>query len=72
MRVEYLGGPTAILDSGGVRMLTDPTFTRRASEPHSDAIPTDAGSSLLRHPDAHAQVPAVVVVVAGTTLVVPL
>jgi hypothetical protein len=26
MRVQYLGGPTAILRSGGVRMLTDPTF----------------------------------------------
>jgi L-ascorbate metabolism protein UlaG (beta-lactamase superfamily) len=26
MRVQYLGGPTAILEIGGVRILTDPTF----------------------------------------------
>jgi L-ascorbate metabolism protein UlaG (beta-lactamase superfamily) len=26
MRVRYLGGPTAILEIGGVRLLTDPTF----------------------------------------------
>jgi L-ascorbate metabolism protein UlaG (beta-lactamase superfamily) len=26
MRVRYLGGPTAILEIGGIRLLTDPTF----------------------------------------------
>jgi L-ascorbate metabolism protein UlaG (beta-lactamase superfamily) len=26
LQVRYLGGPTAILELGGVRLLTDPTF----------------------------------------------
>ncbi len=26
VRVHYLGGPTAVLEIGGVRLITDPTF----------------------------------------------
>jgi L-ascorbate metabolism protein UlaG (beta-lactamase superfamily) len=33
MRVQYLGGATAILEIGGLRMLTDPTFDPPGSYP---------------------------------------
>lgn len=32
LRVTYVGGPTAILDLGGVRLLTDPTFDAAPAE----------------------------------------
>jgi len=30
-RVTYIGGPTALIDVGGVRLLTDPTFDAPAA-----------------------------------------
>lgn len=35
MAVRYLGGPTALLELGGLRLLTDPTFDPPGDYPHS-------------------------------------
>jgi L-ascorbate metabolism protein UlaG (beta-lactamase superfamily) len=67
MRITYAGGPTAILEVGGVRFLTDPTFdppgsypvgTRRLTKTTGPAFePRDAGAvdvvllSHDQHPD---------------------
>lgn len=32
LRLTYIGGPTALLELGGVRLLTDPTFDRAGTE----------------------------------------
>jgi L-ascorbate metabolism protein UlaG (beta-lactamase superfamily) len=32
LKVTYIGGPTALLESGGLRLLTDPTFDVAAEE----------------------------------------
>ena len=34
LRITYIGGPTALLDFGGVRLLTDPTFDPAGQEYH--------------------------------------
>jgi hypothetical protein len=38
--VQYLGGPTAILEIGGVRMLTDPTFDLPGEYPIGERVLT--------------------------------
>jgi len=38
--VRYLGGPTAILELGGVRMLTDPTFDPPGDYPIGERVLT--------------------------------
>jgi L-ascorbate metabolism protein UlaG (beta-lactamase superfamily) len=66
LRVQYLGGPTAILELGGLRMLTDPTFDppgdypigeRVLSKTHGPAIgPDELGridAILLSHDQPH-------------------
>jgi L-ascorbate metabolism protein UlaG (beta-lactamase superfamily) len=40
MRVQYLGGPTAILEIGGVRILTDPTFDPPGEYPIGERVLT--------------------------------
>jgi L-ascorbate metabolism protein UlaG (beta-lactamase superfamily) len=40
MRVQYLGGPTAILEIGGVRLLTDPTFDPPGEYPIGERVLT--------------------------------
>lgn len=40
MRVQYVGGPTAILEIGGVRLLTDPTFDPPGEYPIGDRVLT--------------------------------
>jgi L-ascorbate metabolism protein UlaG (beta-lactamase superfamily) len=40
MRVHYLGGPTAILELGGVRLLTDPTFDPPGDYPIGERLLT--------------------------------
>jgi L-ascorbate metabolism protein UlaG (beta-lactamase superfamily) len=40
MRVQYLGGPTALLEIGGVRMLTDPTFDPPGEYPIGERVLT--------------------------------
>jgi L-ascorbate metabolism protein UlaG (beta-lactamase superfamily) len=40
MRVQYLGGPTAILELGGVRLLTDPTFDPPGDYPIGERVLT--------------------------------
>jgi L-ascorbate metabolism protein UlaG (beta-lactamase superfamily) len=40
MRVRYLGGPTAILEIGGVRLLTDPTFDPPGEYPIGERVLT--------------------------------
>lgn len=37
LRVTYIGGPTALLEMGGVRLLTDPTFDPAGSEYRTSA-----------------------------------
>src|SRR5262245_4173366 len=32
IRIKYIGGPTALLEAGGLRFLTDPTFDPKGSE----------------------------------------
>jgi L-ascorbate metabolism protein UlaG (beta-lactamase superfamily) len=32
LRITYIGGPTALLEFGGLRLLTDPTFDPPAGE----------------------------------------
>jgi L-ascorbate metabolism protein UlaG (beta-lactamase superfamily) len=39
-RVQYLGGPTAILEIGGLRMLTDPTFDPPGDYPIGERVLT--------------------------------
>jgi len=39
-RIQYLGGPTAILEIGGVRVLTDPTFDPPGDYPIGERVPT--------------------------------
>ncbi|MGP3958502.1 hypothetical protein ACTWPT_21040 [Nonomuraea sp. 3N208] len=36
MEIRYLGGPTAVLELGGVRLLTDPTFDAPGEYPIGD------------------------------------
>jgi L-ascorbate metabolism protein UlaG (beta-lactamase superfamily) len=40
MRIRYLGGPTAILEIGGVRLLTDPTFDPPGEYPIGERVLT--------------------------------
>jgi L-ascorbate metabolism protein UlaG (beta-lactamase superfamily) len=40
MRVQYLGGPTAILEIGGLRLLTDPTFDPPGEYPIGERVLT--------------------------------
>jgi L-ascorbate metabolism protein UlaG (beta-lactamase superfamily) len=40
MRVQYLGGPTAILEIGGVRLLIDPTFDPPGDYPIGERVLT--------------------------------
>ena len=40
MRVRYLGGPTALLELGGVRLLTDPTFDPPGEYPIGERVLT--------------------------------
>jgi L-ascorbate metabolism protein UlaG (beta-lactamase superfamily) len=40
MRVRYLGGPTAIIEIGGVRLLTDPTFDPPGEYPMGERVLT--------------------------------
>src|SRR5437660_1694264 len=37
LRVTYIGGPTALLEMGGLRLLTDPTFDPEGTEYRSRA-----------------------------------
>jgi L-ascorbate metabolism protein UlaG (beta-lactamase superfamily) len=50
MRVQYLGGPTAILQIGGVRLLIDPTFDPPGDYPIGERVLTKtAGPALEPH-----------------------
>src|SRR3954451_5407858 len=40
MRIQYLGGPTALLDFGGLRLLTDPTFDPPGDYPIGERVLT--------------------------------
>jgi L-ascorbate metabolism protein UlaG (beta-lactamase superfamily) len=40
MRIRYLGGPTAILEIGGVRLLTDPTYDPPGEYPIGERVLT--------------------------------
>jgi L-ascorbate metabolism protein UlaG (beta-lactamase superfamily) len=47
MRVQYLGGPTAILEIGGVRLLTDPTFDPPGEYPIGERVLTKTDGPAL-------------------------
>ena len=47
MRVQYLGGPTAILEIGGVRTLTDPTFDPPGEYPIGERVLTKTDGPAL-------------------------
>jgi hypothetical protein len=54
VRVQYLGGPTAILEIGGVRLLTDPTFDPPGEYPIGERMLTKTRgpeSKTLRTPE---------------------
>jgi L-ascorbate metabolism protein UlaG (beta-lactamase superfamily) len=38
LTITYIGGPTILLDFGGVRILTDPTFDPAGGEYHSGPV----------------------------------
>jgi L-ascorbate metabolism protein UlaG (beta-lactamase superfamily) len=60
LRIRYLGGPTALLDIGGVRLLTDPTFDPPGEYPMGNrTLVKTAGPALP--PDALGRVDAVLV-----------
>jgi L-ascorbate metabolism protein UlaG (beta-lactamase superfamily) len=40
MRVQYLGGPTALIELRGVRLLTDPTFDEPGDYPIGERLLT--------------------------------
>jgi L-ascorbate metabolism protein UlaG (beta-lactamase superfamily) len=40
MHVQYLGGPTALIELGGVRLLTDPTFDEPGDYPIGERVLT--------------------------------
>jgi L-ascorbate metabolism protein UlaG (beta-lactamase superfamily) len=47
MRVQYLGGPTAILEIGGVRLLTDPTIDPPGEYPIGERVLTKTDGPAL-------------------------
>jgi L-ascorbate metabolism protein UlaG (beta-lactamase superfamily) len=47
VHVQYLGGPTAILEIGGVRLLTDPTFDPPGEYPIGERMLTKTQGSAL-------------------------
>jgi L-ascorbate metabolism protein UlaG (beta-lactamase superfamily) len=47
MRVQYLGGPTAIIELGGVRLLTDPTFDPPDDYPIGERVLTKTAGPAL-------------------------
>ena len=40
LTVRYLGGPTAVLETGGLRLLVDPTFDAAGGHPVGDRVLT--------------------------------
>ena len=56
--VQYLGGPTALLELGGVRLLADPTFDPPGSYPIGERVLTKTLGPAL-HPDELGHVDAV-------------
>src|SRR5262249_34459703 len=47
VRVQYLGGPTAILEIAGLRLLTDPTFDPPGDQPIGERVLTQADGPAL-------------------------
>jgi L-ascorbate metabolism protein UlaG (beta-lactamase superfamily) len=47
MRVQYLGGPTALIELGGVRLLTDPTFDEPGDYPIGERLLTKTQAPAL-------------------------
>jgi L-ascorbate metabolism protein UlaG (beta-lactamase superfamily) len=48
MRIRYLGGPTAVLEIGGVRLLTDPTFDPPGEYPIGERVLTKTQGPPIR------------------------
>jgi hypothetical protein len=44
-RITYIGGPTCLLEFGGVRLLTDPTFDPAALQPCFHRVATNVVES---------------------------
>jgi L-ascorbate metabolism protein UlaG (beta-lactamase superfamily) len=59
LRLTYIGGPTALLELGGVRLLTDPTFDPAGTEYHAGAYVLRKTVSPALMPEAVGSVDAV-------------
>jgi L-ascorbate metabolism protein UlaG (beta-lactamase superfamily) len=58
LRVRYVGGPTALLQVGGLRLLTDPTFDPPGEHPVGDRVLHKTAGPAL-HPEGLGAVDAV-------------
>jgi L-ascorbate metabolism protein UlaG (beta-lactamase superfamily) len=47
IRIRYLGGPTAIIEYAGLRLLLDPTFDRAGEYPSGDRVLTKTADALV-------------------------
>ena len=43
LRMTYIGGPTALLEIGGLRLLTDPTFDAAGAEFRAGRLRAEQG-----------------------------
>ncbi len=59
VRITYLGGPTAVIEAGGLRFLTDPTFDPAGTEYPTPAYTLRKTQSPARGPDAIGVIDAV-------------
>jgi len=59
LRITYIGGPTALIEMGGLRLLTDPTFDPAATECPTKLYTLKKSASPAVSPDALRHVDAV-------------
>ena len=48
LELTYIGGPTALLELGGLRLLTDPTFDPAGSEYHTPVYVREIDPEVVR------------------------
>ena len=50
LRIRYLGGPTAVIEIGGLRLVTDPTFDPPGDHPVGNRVLTKTSGPTGRRP----------------------